>query len=214
MKSAKLTLVIVFSFITLGCTKGVPGFSTLDSSNLPQPLFSGATEETITASSPLQTFAISGDCDSRITDIAGSAEGTAKTFSTLGAMAVSSVSIDCSASGHFSFTLKSLADLGFSPDSGLTYNVDLRAITNGGISNASVIHITYSPGAGPDPKHILLTGGSTASSSGERVALGSGIKATLRVSTRAPASSDHSVADAMTTKTGTHIIMKMGPAAQ
>src|SRR3569623_1638265 len=134
MKPWKHTLAIVFSFITLGCTKGVPGFNTLDSSNLPQPLFSGATEESIVASSPLETFAISGDCDSRITDIAGSAEGTASTFSTLSAMATSGVTVGCSSSGHFSFTLKSLTDLGYTPANGTSYNIDLRGVPSGGIA--------------------------------------------------------------------------------
>ena len=97
---------------------------------------------------------------------------------------------------------------------GTTYNIDLRGVTSGGISNASIIHIAYSPGAGPDPKHILLTGGSTTTHTDgtERMSVGLNVKGTIHVGFRTPASTDRSISDAMTTKTGSHVTM--GPVAQ
>lgn len=188
MKSIYAPLITGLVMFNLGCTKGKPDFASLGGDGLPQPMFSGSTQTSLTATTPAQTFSISGDCDPKIQDIAGQAVGTASIFATLAAMSTTAVTVDCANSGHFSFTLKSLSDLGYTPVNGKTYDIELRAITVAGVSNPSTIHILYSPGAGPDPKRLLITSGSTLSGSGARLSTGSNYKAEIRIGTRQAAS--------------------------
>jgi hypothetical protein len=215
MKIYQLYVIATFMAASLGCTKGTPDFSTLGSDSVPQPKFSGATETSLTATSPSQIFSISGDCDTNIRDITGTAVGTATAFSTLTAMSTSGVTVNCSSTGTFSFTLKSLTDLGYTPVDGTTYDIQLRAITSGGTSNPSTIHIVYSSSGGASPNRILITSGGTESSSGERISSGGGhFKAQIRVSNRINAYSSASTQDAMTLKTGGAYQMRSGYAAQ
>jgi hypothetical protein len=197
----------------LGCTKGVPTFSTLDGNNIPQPMFLGATQETLNAASTAETFLITGQCDPKIQNIAGSAVGSASTFSTLSTMSTTPVTINCASSGQFSFTLKSLSDLGFNPQNNQTYDVQLRAITSGGVSNPSTVHIAYSTANGPDDKHILVTSGSTLSGTGARISIGTtSFSGTIRVSHMAVL--DPVTGQNVTEKTGSQFKMKIGVAKQ
>jgi hypothetical protein len=216
MRIVRLAFVSALSALTLGCTKGSPNFDSLGADNIPQPLFSGATQETLNASSTSQTFSISGDCDSKIRDISGIAVGTPTGFASLASMAAGAVTVDCAATGHFSFTLKSLNDLGYTAISGQTYNIQLRAITSGGTSNPSTIHLAFSTAGGSDPKHILLTSGSTASTSGgPRLASGTAFKAEIRVTNKVlNYGAGAGTQDAMTLKTGTAFQMRSGLSAQ
>jgi hypothetical protein len=216
MRTVQLALVSALSALTLGCTKGAPNFESLGADNIPQPLFSGATQETLNASSTSQTFSITGDCDSKIRDISGLAVGTTTAFSSLASLAVSAVTVACATTGHFSFTLKSLNDLGYTALSGQTYNIQLRAITSGGTSNPSTIHIAFSTAGGPDPKHILLTSGATASTiSGPRLATGLAFKAEIRVTNKVlNYGGATGTQDAMTLKSGTAFQMRSGLSAQ
>jgi hypothetical protein len=165
------------------------------------------------AASSTQTFAISGTCDSKIRDISGTAVGTATAFSTLSSMSTGGVTVNCSSTGTFSFTLKSLADLGYTVVSGTTYDIQLRAITSGGTSRPSTIHIVYSTTGGADPHHILITSGGTESSSAERIALSSHFKAQIRISGKITNYSSAASPDA-NLKSSTHFQMRSGYAAQ
>lgn len=209
MRSIYLGLITLMTALNLGCTKGAPNFASLGADNIPMPMFSGRTETSLTATSSTETFAISGDCDSKIRDITGQANGTATAFSSLAAMAASGVSVDCGATGHFSFTLKSLLDLGYTPVNGKTYDIQLRAVTSAGTSNPSTIHITYAAGGVP----FTITSGGTASSSVERVATGSAFKAEIRIGHQIN-NGVQGTADGMTLKTGTKFQMRAGISAR
>jgi hypothetical protein len=213
MRLFRAPVISVLTLITLGCTKGAPTFATLDSGAIPQPKFAGLTEETINASSSTETFAIFGDCDSSITSITGDVVNGASTFSTLTSMSASPITVDCANSGHFSFTLKGLSSLGISPQNNQTYDVQLRGITSGGVSNPSTIHIAYSTNGGPDSKHILITSGSTLGGGGTRFTSGTVVKAQIRVTNKLK---NYTLlnADAMTTTYGAMTKMKSGLAAK
>jgi hypothetical protein len=194
----------------LGCTKGTPNFSDLGNADLPQPIFNGgSTEQSLTANTASQTFAISGTCDPKIRDITGFAVGTNSAFATLQAMSTGTVNVQCSTQGTFSFTLKSLTDLGYTPVNGQICDIQLRAVTKAGISNPSTIHITFSTTGGADPKHLMITSGGTAGFS-----TGGNFKARIRVTNKIVGYADSSVQDAMTLKAGTHFQMRTGFAAQ
>lgn len=205
MRSDYLGFITLTLALNLGCTKGAPNFASLGADNIPMPMFSGKTETSLSATSSTETFSISGDCDSKIRDITGKANGTATAFSSLSAMAVSGVSVDCGTTGRFSFTLKSLLDLGYTPVNGKTYDIQLRAVTSAGTSNPSTIHITYTPGGVP----FRITSGGTTSSSLERVASGSVFKAEIRIGHQISDGAQGTV-DGMTLKSGTKFQMRAG----
>lgn len=206
--------ISALALITLGCTKGTPNFTDLGADNLPQPMFSGKTSITIPTNNPAQTFAIVGQCDQKISDLLATANGTSSAFSTIAALVNSPVIVNCATSGTFSFTLKSLTDLGYSPLDGHTYDIELRGVTTGGISHASVIHIAFTSTGSPDPKHIMITSGGTESGAGPRIATGGTFKAEIRVGGKLNAYSDPSIQDAMTLKQGATFKMRSGVAAQ
>ncbi|MGE3760338.1 MAG: hypothetical protein AB7H97_21415, partial [Pseudobdellovibrionaceae bacterium] len=130
----------------------------------------------ISTTSQSATFAISGECDSKIRSIVGSASGTNSTFDSLTSLAVSTVSVTCSTDGKFSFTLKSLTDLGYSINDGEIYEVQLRGVTSGGVSKPSYIKIAYSQGANGRP--ILITSGTNT------ITDGANLKAEVRITNR------------------------------
>lgn len=136
----------------------------LDEDAIPRPKFSGQTTKNIATSSKTATFAISGECDSKIRSIVGAATGTNSTFDSLSSLATSTVSVTCSTDGKFSFTMKSLTDLGFTVNDGETYEVQLRAMTSGGVSKPSYIKIAFTQGASGRP--ILITSGTNTVTDG------------------------------------------------
>src|ERR1035437_3938388 len=206
--------ISALALITLGCTKGTPSFTDLGSDNLPQPMFLGRTSITIPTNNPAQTFAIVGQCDQKIHDLLATANGTSAAFSTIVALVNSPVIVNCATTGTFSFTLKSLLDLGYSPLDGHTYDIELRGVTTGGVSHASVIHIAFSSTGGPDPQHIMITSGGTESGAGPRIATGTTFKAEIRVGGKLNVYTNPSTQDAMTLKNSTNFIMKSAVAAQ
>jgi hypothetical protein len=214
MRTAKL-LASVSALIALGCTKATPGFDTLDSSSIPQPLFSGATSETVSTTSNSTTFSISGTCDFKINSIVAQAVG-AGSQGALSAVSVGTPTVDCQSSGKFSFTLKSLTDLGFSASENQTFVVNLYGMTTSGLSRASSINISFASPNSNGPKRMILTsGGTESSSSGPRLATSTDFKAEIRVDHRMLNYANPSVTDAMTVQTssGGNFKAKIGAAA-
>lgn len=162
----------------------------LDEDRIPRPTFAGNTTIDLSTSSASGTFAISGECDQKIRAIMGQAVGTATIFSTLSSLAVSSVSVTCATDQKFSFTLKSLTDLGFTPQAGETYEVQLRGETSAGISKPSSIKITFTNGSnGVQP---ALASGGGLQSPNVISATGDGLfKADVRVGGRGVASTSN-----------------------
>lgn len=152
----------------VGCTKTAPEFEVLDEDRIPRPQFAGNTVLSLSTSNSASTFNIQGECDQKIRAIMGQAIGSAVSFSGLSALAVSGISVTCAADQKFSFTLKSLADLGFTPQAGETYEVQLRGETSAGISKPSSIKITFTaaglrtilagPGGLQSPNVVATTG--------------------------------------------------------
>ncbi len=194
-------VVVLFSF---GCTKGAPTFETLDSSNIPQPTFSGLTYKSVTTATPSATFPILGECDPRISGLLASAVGVSGSQS-INSFAVSTVSVTCASDGKFSFTLKSLTDLGFTISDNRTYQVEVRGITDAGISRPSTIRILYLA-----PKRIFITSGGTQSNTvGPRLSIGTTFQAEVRLGHLI---NDYSNGAEMKAKTSASFIMKSGAA--
>lgn len=195
-------IILGLCALVLGCTKGNPTFSDLGSDNIPQPLFSGASSETLQSATATQTYVISGECDPKIESILATTVGLTTAQVSLNSLATtSSVSINCGTTGKFSFTLKSLTDLGFTIVDNRTYDIELRGVTSGGLSRSSLIHIVYSTGGGPDAKQIKIISGATESNSGPRLATSTSFNAVIRVSNRAPAYTGSPTADEVVRKT-------------
>ena len=174
--------VLVFGFVLLsvGCTKGTPDFATLDENSVPQPTFGGgATLTNITVTSPAAAIPVTGDCNSRISALVAVTVG-GNTAMSLASMVSGGVQVDCTSTGHFSFTLTNIAALGFVLVDEQSYDIQLRGVTAGGISRPSTIHLKYSPYR---PERVMITSGSTDSAvtGNPRLATSASFKAVVRL---------------------------------
>lgn len=176
MRDLKHCLILIGLAFATACTQATPDLTVLDEDAIPRPKFSGDTTKNISTSSSTNTFAIAGECDSKIRSIVGSATGTNSTFDSLSSLSASTVSVTCSTDNKFSFTLKSLTDLGFTPVDGQTYEIQLRAQTSGGTSKPSYIKITYAQAFNGRP--TLITSGTNT------VTDGANLKAEVRITNR------------------------------
>lgn len=167
----------------LGCVKAEPEFDTLDENKIPQPVFNGETTKIIDVSDPNSNITISGQCHPKIKEILIKGPSTSSVFSKLDTVTVSS-SVTCSTQcqsdgkGCFSFELINLKALNGNtvPSAGQVFQVELKGITSGGVSKASVVRITYSPGPGNHAISIV-SGGTTFNSN----PVGASIKGEIRV---------------------------------
>lgn len=216
MAGIKFGWLSVAIFLTaVGCTKTTPEFAVLDQNNIPQPMFNGSTSMNAILTSATETFAIQGQCDPKIHAIEAMVVGPNSGFVSANAISNSGFTLACATSGTFSMTLKTLAGLGLAVVENSNYEIDLRAVTAGGISNSSRIHLHYSTAGATGPKRLLLTSGATASSSAApRIATSPNFKAEVRVDHMLNDYSSTSSQDAMALKTSTNFRMKTGPAAE
>lgn len=202
--------MLISVLFTFGCTKGAPSFETLDPSNIPQPLFSGLTYRSLTTATPTATFPVIGECDPRITGLLATVVGVSSAQS-LSAISTAPVNVTCATNGKFSFTLTSLNAMGFSISDNRTYEVELRAVTDGGVSRPSVIRVLYLT-----PKRIYLTSGSTLSNTNApRIAQGATFKAEVRLGHLMNDYPELTNVNAttMNIKSGANFTMKAGAAA-
>jgi hypothetical protein len=167
----RIALLCLSLIIASGCTKATPEFETLNEDSIPWPTFNGQKTKNIVTGDAAETFVINGECNSKIRDLTGIAVGTTSSFSAVDALAVSGISVTCSSDGKFSFTLKSLTDLGYTPTEGTVYEIQLRGSTTAGMSKASSIKILYSTSAGSTrPIRVasgaVIGGGDTVQASG------------------------------------------------
>lgn len=146
--------------LSMGCTKGVPDFSTLDESSVPQPLFSGSTTKVILVGSANALIPVSGECDPKITDLLAIPVGVASP-SSLSSYVTGAITVACSSTGTFSFTLSSLSAIGFSIVDNSIYEIQLRGVTSGGISRASTIRLSFAQVG--KPQRVYITSGSNES---------------------------------------------------
>ncbi len=165
--------------LSVGCTKGTPSFATLDENSVPQPTFGGgATLTNINVTSSAAPIPIAGDCDANITSLVAIPVAGNSAMS-LASMVTGGVVVNCSSTGHFSFTLTNLSALGFVLADEQSYDVQLRGVTTGGISRPSIIHLKYSP---YKPERVMITSGSTDSAAGNpRLAVSTNFKAVVRI---------------------------------
>ena len=165
----------------LACTKATPEFDLLDPNAIPQPKFDGATVKHLTTGSGALTFSITGECDPKIKSIQAKAINASAMFSALDSVATSLPTVNCSSNGTFSFTLKSLTGLGYSPLTlGNTYEIQFKGLTSAGLSNPSSIYILYSNGVG-NPHMRLAGGGVHGGGQNASRAVGIGFQADLHV---------------------------------
>ncbi|MGE4133448.1 MAG: hypothetical protein AB7F86_17535 [Bdellovibrionales bacterium] len=150
-------LIVVWALTALACSKATPEFDSLDGSLIPMPKFEdGSTLKVISTTSGGKTYSINGKCDQKIRRLSILAVGIATASTTLDSMSTNP-SVTCATNGTFSFTLKSLLDMGYELNEGKTYEIQLRGETSAGSSNPSYIRITYSSGSGN--KNFFITAG-------------------------------------------------------
>ncbi len=209
-----IPLVVVMMF-SLGCTKGTPTFENLDNSTLPQPKLSGQTSKNVLTTSAGATSDISGECDPKIQDILATVVGVANSSSVGLSSIATSVLVKCSNSGTFSFTLKSLTNLGVTLVENKTYVIELRGVTIAGVSRPSQLNLLYAPTGGSGPKRFVLTSGGTESTStGPRIATSTLYQAEVRIDHRSNFVADPTAERAaVIQKTSTNYRMKIGSAA-
>lgn len=208
------TLILAIPFLlSLGCTKGDPGFDVLDANNVPQPLFGGQTSKTVQTQTVADTPAINGECDYKIRGITAQVVGIDGADQPLSRIANSAVTVTCQSDGKFKFTLKTLAGLGFNPVMGTTYEILLRAQTSAGVSKASTLKIFYANVGGTS--RVTVTSGGTLSGSAPRQVASTNFKAVLRVDHRMPdyATPGSTGAMQVQTSSGGNFRAKMGAAA-
>ena len=170
--------------IAVGCTKATPEFETLNEDSIPVPTFNGSKTKNIVTGNAGETFTINGECNAKIRDINGLAVGTASSFATLTGLATSAINVTCSTDGKFSFTLKSLTDLGYTPTEGTVYEIQIRGETSAGMSKASAIKILYSTAAGSSRPVRVVSGAVVGGADGTR-AVGSTFQGDFRVTHQA-----------------------------
>lgn len=204
---------LIMGLFLAGCTKANPTFDLLDAGAIPQPKFNGSIVKLIASNSASDPYAISGQCDPKISSITGLVVGVQSAFDSLNALSTSGAVIQCSSNGTFSFDLKSLTDLGFTVTENSTYEIQLRAVTSAGTSKPSYIRIAYSTGHG-GPRIQIAGGGITDTSADQaHKATGTGLSALLRVNTYSPDTSTLS-SDSMTTLTGVGFKLQLGSASR
>lgn len=163
--------------MSLGCTKTTPEFGVLDSSRIPQPLFSGSTSGTLKITDPNQNILISGTCDARVTALSFRRPGLTGWVTAESLAVPSSSSQDCGGTGTFSFSLPSLVAQSFDITQSLSFTVEARAMTLAGESHVSQLVVSYSP-----QMNIKLGSFQVTSASGK--ATGSSVMAMGRVTTK------------------------------
>jgi hypothetical protein len=199
---------------SVGCTKGVVNFAVLDQNNIPQPLFARLASTNLLLTSAAQVSPLAGTCDVKINSISAQLVGVNAAPVPLDNLSTVSATVNCGSTGKFAFTLKDLSDLlgNPAPTDNTSYVVQLRGITDGGISNPTTINIHYSTTGAEGPKHILITSGGTVSQTGsQRFAASTSFKAQVRV--------DHLMVNQPTndfagTASSTSFRMKTGAAAE
>lgn len=158
----------VLLFLAASCTKSVTQFDTLDSSRIPQPLFSGQTQLTVSVSDPNANFTVSGSCDSRV-DSLQFRLASFHEWDQASQFAVANVaSVDCKGSGQFSFVLPSLNSLGiYNTTRAVRAQLEARAVTNVGLSSTSTLILEYTVSVPVQSNQFRLTqgGGKAASTS-------------------------------------------------
>jgi hypothetical protein len=187
----------------------------LDQGVIPMPLFAGSNQLEVLSLTDTQTYAIQGQCDHRIQSLSAAATGAANATN-LQSMTTGGLNVTCAQDGQFSFTLKSLTDLGFAPQDNGTYTIQLFAVTRAGNSNPSTIRIVYSKEGGTGPKRILITSGSTQTSRSPviaRQAASTSFRAEIRVDHQLNHYTTPTSADSMLVKTSPSFKMKLGPAS-
>lgn len=158
MDQLRKTLVLFMAVSTMACSKAKTEFELSDQDAIPQPKFSGQTVKNLTATSGSVTFSISGECDPKIRSLKAKATSLVSSYVSVSDYAVTAPTVNCSSGGTFSFQLKSLSALGFSPlVENQTYEIQLTGMTSAGMSRPSYIRIIYSSGAGN--RNIWLAGG-------------------------------------------------------
>lgn len=158
MDQIRRTLILAMAISTLACSKAKTEFELSDQDAIPQPKFSGQTVKNLTAISGTVTFSISGECDPKIRSLKAKATSLVSSYVSVSDYTVTAPTVNCSSAGTFSFQLKGLTDLGFSPlVENQTYEIQLTGMTAAGMSRPSSIRITYSSGAGN--RNIWLAGG-------------------------------------------------------
>ncbi|MBX3022063.1 MAG: hypothetical protein KF799_10340 [Bdellovibrionales bacterium] len=207
-------LVAGLCAFALGCTKGVPDFAALDTSNVPQPVFeSNQTEKTIQATSGAQTPSITGTCDRKIRSIVAQVMDQDTQPGSLDAVSVVA-SVTCRSDGKFSFTLKGLTDLGCTLVEGKTYEVRLRGVTSAGISRESSLKIQYFSATGGSTNRLTVKAGGTLNSPGPRVLSSTNFKATLSIGNKMHGRSvDPSAQPQVNSSSGGTFKAKIGAAA-
>lgn len=157
-----LLALLVTSF---GCTKGQPDFDTLFSERLPRPLFQGLTSRTMDKYNFNENIVVTGECSPKISEILIRAPGEPEVFQKLDSVVLNS-SVTCSTpcqadgKGCFTFELASLKTLnkGVDPTPGQSFQFEVKGITDGGVSAASVLKIFYT--LGPGNNRIMVSSGS------------------------------------------------------
>jgi hypothetical protein len=158
MDQIRKALILFMAASAVACSKAKTDFELLDQDAIPQPKFSGQTVKNLTASSGSATFNISGECDPKIKSLKARPSPIVSTYASVSDYTVSAPTVNCSSSGTFSFELKSLTALGFTPlVEGHTYEIQLTGMTSAGLSRPSYIRITYQSGAGN--RNIWLAAG-------------------------------------------------------
>jgi hypothetical protein len=215
-----LILSLLFFTLAMGplaCTKGVPVFQTINQDAIPQPLFSGATTLNLLGVTSTQTYAVTGQCDPRITSLVITPVGAASGAGTGAALTTAGLTVNCASTGQFSFTLKSLVAMGFTVQNNTNYQIQVQGVTAGGISNASTINIDYTTTGALGPKLVQVTSGSTLSptvAGQPRQSIGTNFRGEIRVSHTLNSYTNPAVQDVMTVKAGTNFQMKSGVAAE
>lgn len=151
MHISRYSIILGFCAISLGCTKGNPNFAVLDSTAIPQPVFTStnATTAAVQITDAGLPIATSIKCNTKFDSFLAAANT---------GYSNQSISATCGTSGTIAVSLDSLMAMHFTISDNSNYDIMISAVTDGGVSQPSVLHVQYGK-----PKHVVLTSGSTQS---------------------------------------------------
>lgn len=164
MKTAFYFTFLFILSLNFACTEAIPGFSDGESTNIPQPTFSGKTDHSQKVLSSVTPIAVQGECDPRTQSLQMKIDGF-KGWSSVSDLSTSSVLVDCK-NGKFQFTLMSLGEMGvWDTSKKFNFKLEARSVTTAGYSKAGALTLLYDPpGKSQPPGSAVTAGGREVSS--------------------------------------------------
>ncbi|MGE0763522.1 MAG: hypothetical protein AB7N80_09620 [Bdellovibrionales bacterium] len=150
--------------LCVGCTNAQPQFTNV-SKALPQPLYFGRTDHTITIVSTVTPIPVSGTCDSGVQRLEFRIDGF-QGWGQAANFAAGVATVDCAGTGAFSFDLPSLTTMAvWNTAQTVRFTMLVRGVYAAGDSDTSSLNVEYIVPTVVKPGDFRLSSGTAKASS-------------------------------------------------